>query len=59
MAVKKSQTMNLEQRKKIAAEELWLQYYNQTLFERGMITELERNLMISKINARTTRCLAK
>ena len=59
MASKKNPTMSLEQRKKNAAEELWLKYYNQMLFERGMITEWERNLMISKINARTARGLAR
>ncbi|MBQ8834432.1 MAG: hypothetical protein IJ001_05855 [Oscillospiraceae bacterium] len=29
--------------KRKLAEQLWLTYFNQTLFERGLITEAERN----------------
>ena len=42
-----------EQARKALAEQLWLSYYNQVLFEAGLITEAERNRMKSKIRART------
>ena len=45
------QTKSLEQTKKSMAEQLWLNYYNQTLFENGLITEAERNRMKNMINA--------
>lgn len=38
-------TQSLEQQKKHVAEQIWLNYYNQTLFEKGLITETERNRM--------------
>jgi len=41
-------------RKRQAAEKLWLLYFNQTLFEKGMITERDRNRMIHKIDSRTS-----
>lgn len=37
-----------EQAKKELAEQLWLSYYNQVLFEAGLITEAERNRMKNK-----------
>ena len=40
-----------EQAKKELAEQLWLSYYNQVLFEAGLITETERNRMKHKISA--------
>ena len=33
-------------------ESLWLTYYNDTLYAKGIITEEERNKMRAKINAR-------
>ena len=33
-------------------EELWLLYFNDSLFERGIITEEERNAMCIKIKNR-------
>ena len=33
------------------AEQLWLEYFNNYLFEHGVITEKERNRMVSEINA--------
>ena len=39
-----------EQAKKELAEQLWLSYYNQVLFEAGLITETERNRMKNKIS---------
>ena len=59
MAVKKSKNVTPEQQKKAIVEEAWLKYYNQVLFEKGMITERERNLMINKIDARTERSLSR
>ena len=38
------------QAKKELAEQLWLSYYNQVLFEAGLITETERNRMKNKIS---------
>ena len=35
-----------------AAEKLWLHYYNRTLFEKGLISESERNRMHHVIEAR-------
>ena len=59
MAVKKSKNVTPEQQKKTFVEEAWLKYYNQVLFEKGMITERERNLMIHKIDARTAKSLSR
>ena len=43
----------------VLVEEAWLKYYNQVLFEKGVITERERNLMINMIDARTTKSLSR
>lgn len=59
MAERMSKNVTPEQQKKAIVEEAWLKYYNQALFEKGMITERERNLMINKIDARTTRSLSR
>ena len=59
MAVNPSKTRNPEQQKKVIVEEVWLKYYNQVLFEKGLITEREKNLMIHKIDARTAKCLSR
>ena len=59
MAGKMSKTVAPEQQKKAIVEEAWLKYYNQVLFEKGMITERERNLMIHKIDARTAKSLSR
>lgn len=40
-----------EQQKRMA-EALWLRYFNQTLFEKGLITETERNRMATLISRR-------
>lgn len=34
-----------EQKKQAVIEQLWLTYYNDTLFAKGMITEDQRNRM--------------
>lgn len=59
MAEKVRKNVTPEQQKKTIVEEAWLKYYNQVLFEKGMITERERNLMIHKIDARTVRSLSR
>ena len=59
MAGQMSKAATPEQQKKTFVEEAWLKYYNQVLFEKGMITERERNLMINKIDARTARSLSR
>ena len=59
MALKVNKSISIEQQKKVFIEEAWLKYYNQVLFEKGMITEQERNLMINKIDARTTKSLSR
>lgn len=38
-------------RKQQAAAEIWLRYFNDCLFQRGLITERERNRMVMKIAA--------
>ena len=39
-----------ERTKKEMAARLWLSYYNRVLFEKGIITERERNRMDLKID---------
>lgn len=38
--------------KQSVAERIWLHYFNRCLFEKGLITENERNRMAVKINNR-------
>ena len=59
MALKVNKSISVEQQKKVLIEEAWLKYYNQVLFEKGIITERERNLMINKIDTRTTKSLSR
>ena len=42
-----------EQKKQAVFEKLWLTYYNDTLFAKGMITEEQRNKMRLMIKSRT------
>ena len=46
------QDMN-EQKKQAVMEQLWLTYYNDTLFAKGLITEEQRNKMRLMIKSRT------
>ena len=46
------QGMN-EQKKQAVMEQLWLTYYNDTLFAKRMITEEQRNKMRVMIKSRT------
>lgn len=39
-----------EQRRKETAARIWLSYYNRVLYEKGIITERERNKMELKIS---------
>ena len=39
-----------EQRRKETAAKIWLSYYNRVLFEKGIITERERNRMNLRID---------
>ena len=50
MADKKK--LSAEQQKKQMAEEMWLHYFNQSLFMRGVITEAERNRIANMIASR-------
>ena len=50
MADKKK--LSAEQQKKLMAEEMWLHYFNQSLFIRGVITEAERNRIANMIASR-------
>lgn len=47
-----NKTLSAEQQKKNIAEKLWLKYFNQTLYEQGLITESERNRIINLIDSR-------
>ena len=49
---KMKQSMN-EQKKQAVIEQLWLTYYNDTLFAKGLITEEQRNKMRLMIRSRT------
>ena len=42
-----------EQKKQVVIEQLWLTYYNDTLFAKGLITEEQRNKMRLMIRSRT------
>ena len=48
----RKQFMN-EQKKQAVIEQLWLTYYNDTLFAKGMITEDQRNKLRVMIKSRT------
>jgi len=41
-----------EAEKQNVVEQIWLNYFNQTLFEKGLISEKERNRMKLKIESR-------
>lgn len=49
----KEKLISAEQRKKMA-EELWLDYFNRTLYENGLITEQARNRMMCLISRRSS-----
>lgn len=43
-----------EQKKQSVLEKLWLTYYNDTLYEKGLINEEERNKMRIRIKNRAS-----
>ena len=46
-----SEQKSNEQRRKETAAKVWLSYYNRELYEKGIITERERNRMALKIDS--------
>ena len=48
-----------EEREKRVAEDIWLNYFNQYLFEHGTISEKEYKMMIEKIATRKARRVPK
>lgn len=59
MAIKVNKSLSVQQQKKILIEEAWLRFYNQLLYEKGLITERERNLMLNRIDARTKNAMTR
>ena len=54
MAETKEMTAGVnEQKKQAVIEQLWLTYYNDTLFAKGVITEDQRNKLRVMIKSRT------
>jgi len=50
--VAENKSFSTQQEKRSLAEKLWLAYFNAYLYEQGMITESQRNRMLSKIDNR-------
>ena len=50
---KEMKTGMTDQKKQVVIEQLWLTYYNDTLFAKGLITEEQRNKMRLMIKSRT------
>lgn len=46
-----SEQRSSEQRRRETAAKIWLSYYNQVLYEKGIITERERSRMALKIDS--------
>lgn len=46
-----SERKSNEQRRKETAAKVWLSYYNRVLYEKGIITERERNRIALKIDS--------
>ena len=51
MAEEKKKVIS-EQKKETVLQRLWLTYYNDTLYEKGLITEAQRNKMRVMIKSR-------
>lgn len=47
-----NKSFSKEQQKTALTERLWLAYFNSYLYENKMITETQRNRMITKIESR-------
>lgn len=52
MADERAENKITEQKKQSVLERLWLTYYNDTLYEKGVITEAQRNQMRLAIKRR-------
>ena len=52
MADERAENKITEQKKQSVLERLWLTYYNNTLYEKGVITEAQRNQMRLAIKRR-------
>ena len=50
---KEMKTGMTDQKKQAVIEQLWLTYYNDTLFAKGLINEEQRNKMRVMIKSRT------
>ena len=50
MPIATDRRSDAEQQKMRMMSKAWLHYYNQTLFEKGLITEQERNRMSHRID---------
>ena len=48
------ETKMTEQKKQAIIEQLWLTYYNDTLFAKGLITEEQRNKIRIKIKSQVS-----
>lgn len=46
------QNLTNEQQRQVAVERMWLHYYNNTLLEKGIITETQHRRMKAQINGR-------
>lgn len=47
--------LKMKKKREAVAEELWLIYFNNVLYEKGMITERQRNQMKLKIMSCTKK----
>ena len=47
--------MSNEEREKNFADQAWLNYFNRSLYEQGVITEKEYKRMVEKIAARKSK----
>ena len=52
MNLAKTKKLSFEQQRRVLAEAMWLSYFNQTLYEQGVITESERNRVKNMISGR-------
>jgi len=50
--VAEKKSLSVQQQKTSLVEKLYLAYFNSYLYEKGIITETERNRMITKIENR-------
>ena len=50
-------TREKQEQKKLMAEKLWLNYFNQTLYENGFLTEGQRNRLKLIIDSRKSSAM--